>query len=114
MIGNSKYGKPFRELLAGVKQWGNRIELALEFPSENVVGQDESPSLQGQDIGTACIWSKRVVIIPSSLWRRFFCYPAMNSGVHWFRHMYGCPAECIPFGINKSGTAEDSPSVSIE
>ena len=45
VIGNSKYGKPFRELLAGVKQRGNRIELALEFPSEHVVGQDESPSL---------------------------------------------------------------------
>jgi hypothetical protein len=82
VIGNSKYREPFRELLVGVKQRGRCIELALEFPSENAVGQDESPSLQGQDIGMACIWSKRVVNHASSLLAKVFCYPAMNSGVH--------------------------------
>jgi hypothetical protein len=82
VIGNSKYGEPFRELLAGAKQRGSCIELALEFPSESAVGQDESPSLQGQDIGTACIWSKRVVNHPSSLLAKVFYYPPMKSGVH--------------------------------
>lgn len=78
MIGKSKYRDPSRELLGGVKQQVKCIELALEFPSESRVGPDEGPSLQGQDIGIACIWSKRVVNHPSSLLAKVFYYPGMN------------------------------------
>lgn len=45
VIGKSKYRDLSRELLDGVKQQVNCIELALEFPSETQVGQDEGPSL---------------------------------------------------------------------
>jgi hypothetical protein len=39
--------------LVGVKQQGIGSELALELPSEIKVGQDGSPSLKGQDIGSS-------------------------------------------------------------
>lgn len=45
VIGKSRYRELSRELLDGVKQQVKCIELALEFPSETEVGQDEGPSL---------------------------------------------------------------------
>jgi len=74
MKGSSRYPEPSRELLVGAKQQENGIELAPELPSEITVGQDEGPSLSGQDIGRIAPVSgcKRVVIIPSSLLAKVF------------------------------------------
>jgi hypothetical protein len=73
MKGSSRYPEPFRELLAGAKQQGNGIELAPELPSEIRVGQDESPSLSGQDIGRTHLYlEKEWLIDPSSLLAKVF------------------------------------------
>jgi len=114
--GNSRYPEPYRELLAGAKQQGNSIELAPELPSETVVGPDEGPSLSGQDIGTIAPVSglkKSGSSVLRLFWRRFF-YRISQNHINKQGWIYRFPAECIPKGIKKSGTAENQPSVSLQ
>jgi len=124
--------------LAGGKQQGKGIELALESPSEvisyllmqninkkqeflcfasvstyigvwakpTLVGKDGSPSLTGQDIGEKPVsGAKEWLISFVSFGGGFFVSPCKYQ-VKEHRHVYRYPAERIPQGINKSGTAE--------
>jgi len=85
--------------LVGVKQQGIGIELALELPSESIVGKDGSPSLLGQDIGLSLyLEQKSGLLILRLFWRRFF--------ISDIRDYYTVIKSCIPFGMKKSGTAE--------
>jgi len=73
MKGSSRYPEPSRELLAGAKQQVKGIELAPELPSEMRVGQDEGPSLSGQDIGMIHPYlEKEWLVNPSSLLAKVF------------------------------------------
>jgi len=76
--------------LDGAKQQVIIIELALELPSEIIVGKDGSPSLIGQDIGTIKPVSeaKEWLNDPSSLGEVFFnSDPWINPSVFY---------KCIP------------------
>jgi|LSQX01.2.fsa_nt_gb hypothetical protein len=84
------------------------------------VGQDESPSLQGQDIGVTNLYLEQKSGHPSFVsFGEGFLFPATCSRINEaslsrnFRIGYWYPLKCIPYGINKSGTAEVNPSVSI-
>jgi len=74
--GNSRYPEPFRELLAGVKQQGNGIELALELPSEIYSRTGRKPIVIRA--GYRYDWpvsglKKSGLLILRLFWRRFFC-----------------------------------------
>jgi hypothetical protein len=84
MKGNSKYQEPFRELLAGVKQQENGIELAPEFPSEISSRIGRKPTVIGAGyrygipVSGAKEWSSKTLRL---FWRRVFLESECRIGI---------------------------------